>query len=77
MTSRTFAFIITLIVWTCAALQEHGTDFAAIASAVGSKTEAQCQTFYNANKGKHNLEPAPPERERDKVATSDIMLQCC
>ncbi|KAK7506028.1 hypothetical protein BaRGS_00002750, partial [Batillaria attramentaria] len=46
-------------------LRDHGRDWAAIASAVGTKTEAQCKNFYFNYKKKLNLEAILQEHKEE------------
>ena len=47
--------------------KEHGKDWAAVASAVGTKTETQIRSFYNNFKKKHNLDALISEA-KEKVS---------
>ncbi|XP_053376289.1 nuclear receptor corepressor 1-like isoform X2 [Mercenaria mercenaria] len=47
-------------------LREHGKDWAAIATVVGTKSESQCSSFYSSNKKKYNLELITVEKDKEE-----------
>ena len=58
-------------------LQEHGHDWTAVSNTVGTKSEAECETFFNTYKKKYNLEASLDKNKPKPVSGMFCFMMLC